>query len=104
MTGRTCHAVEIDPAYADVAASRWQAFTGNVARLDSLAACRGSPGRPGPATWQPVCGHRRNYRETGPNVAINASETAVSTGVVCSLSSRSSRLTLTIMVASQALT
>ena len=28
MTGRSCFAIEIDPAYVDVAVSRWQAFTG----------------------------------------------------------------------------
>ena len=33
-TGRTCHAIEIDPAYVDVAVLRWQAFTGKEALLD----------------------------------------------------------------------
>lgn len=33
MTGRTCHAIEIDPAYVDVAVLRWQAFTGLAATL-----------------------------------------------------------------------
>lgn len=33
-TGRSCHAIEIDPAYVDVAVKRWQAFTGNKATLD----------------------------------------------------------------------
>jgi DNA modification methylase len=33
-TGRACHAIEIDPAYVDVAVKRWQAFTGNAATLD----------------------------------------------------------------------
>ncbi len=33
-TGRVCHAVELDPAYVDVAVARWQAFTGDTARLD----------------------------------------------------------------------
>jgi DNA modification methylase len=33
MTGRSCLAVEIDPAYVDVALLRWQAFTGEMARL-----------------------------------------------------------------------
>jgi DNA modification methylase len=31
MTGRICHAIEIDPAYVDVAIRRWQAFTGKEA-------------------------------------------------------------------------
>ena len=33
-TGRACHAMEIDPAYVDVAVQRWQAFTGEVATLE----------------------------------------------------------------------
>src|SRR6056297_1195248 len=33
-TGRACHAVELDPAYVDVAVARWQAFTGESATLD----------------------------------------------------------------------
>ena len=31
MTGRACHAIEISPAYVDVAVLRWQAFTGQRA-------------------------------------------------------------------------
>jgi DNA modification methylase len=37
MTGRSCFAIEIDPAYVDVAILRWQAFTGetvNLLRID----------------------------------------------------------------------
>jgi len=34
MTGRACHAVELSPAYVDVAVLRWQAFTGHQARLE----------------------------------------------------------------------
>jgi DNA modification methylase len=33
MTGRSCFAIEIDPAYVDVAVLRWQAFTGSHATL-----------------------------------------------------------------------
>ncbi len=33
-TGRICHAVELDPAYVDVAVQRWQAFTGKDAVLE----------------------------------------------------------------------
>ncbi|PWR02383.1 DNA methylase [Meridianimarinicoccus roseus] len=33
-TGRACHAVELDPAYVDVAVQRWQAFSGEEAVLD----------------------------------------------------------------------
>jgi DNA modification methylase len=32
-TGRACFAMELDPAYVDVAVERWQAFTGEVAIL-----------------------------------------------------------------------
>lgn len=35
MTGRSCHAIEIDPAYIDVCLKRWQDFTGEQARLDN---------------------------------------------------------------------
>jgi DNA modification methylase len=31
MAGRACHAIELDPAYVDVAVQRWQAFTGEAA-------------------------------------------------------------------------
>lgn len=34
MTGRSCHAVELNPAYVDVAIKRWQDFTGQKAVLD----------------------------------------------------------------------
>jgi len=34
MTGRSCHAVELSPAYVDVAVLRWQAFTGAEATLE----------------------------------------------------------------------
>jgi DNA modification methylase len=34
MTGRGCHAIEITPAYVDVAVKRWQEFTGRRAVLD----------------------------------------------------------------------
>ena len=34
MTGRAAHAIELDPAYVDVAVQRWQAFTGQAATLD----------------------------------------------------------------------
>jgi DNA modification methylase len=38
MSGRACHAVELSPAYADVAVLRWQAFTGQEARLEGSGA------------------------------------------------------------------
>lgn len=31
MTGRACHAIELNPAYVDVAVERWQTFSGKVA-------------------------------------------------------------------------
>ncbi|MGE4048656.1 MAG: site-specific DNA-methyltransferase [Acetobacteraceae bacterium] len=34
MTGRACHAIELSPAYVDVAVQRWQAFTGREAVLE----------------------------------------------------------------------
>jgi DNA modification methylase len=34
MTGRACHAIELSPAYVDVAVLRWQAFTGQEAVLE----------------------------------------------------------------------
>jgi DNA modification methylase len=34
-TGRCCHALELDPAYVDVAVERWQAFTGEEAVLEA---------------------------------------------------------------------
>ncbi len=35
MTGRACHAVELSPAYVDVAVTRWQNFTGQTATLEA---------------------------------------------------------------------
>jgi DNA modification methylase len=34
MTSRACHAIEISPAYIDVAVKRWQDFTGQPATLE----------------------------------------------------------------------
>lgn len=34
MTGRCCHAIELNPAYVDVAVKRWQEFTGQAATLE----------------------------------------------------------------------
>jgi DNA modification methylase len=34
ITGRCCHAIELNPAYVDVAIKRWQDFTGESAMLD----------------------------------------------------------------------
>jgi DNA modification methylase len=35
ISGRSCHAIELAPQYVDVAVERWQAFTGDTARLES---------------------------------------------------------------------
>lgn len=35
MTGRCCHAIELNPAYVDIAVERWQNFTGQKALLES---------------------------------------------------------------------
>ena len=35
MTGRVCYAIELSPAYVDVAVLRWQAFTGLEATLEA---------------------------------------------------------------------
>jgi DNA modification methylase len=48
MTGRACHAIELSPAYADVAMMRWQNFTGQTATLERrarLSNLRASPHR-----------------------------------------------------------
>lgn len=37
MTGRACCAIELDPAYVDVAVKRWQDFTGGEALLEATA-------------------------------------------------------------------
>ncbi len=34
MTGRRCQALELSPAFCDVAVRRWEAFTGKEARRD----------------------------------------------------------------------
>ncbi len=34
MTGRSVHAIELDPGYCDVCVARWQAFTGEQAHID----------------------------------------------------------------------
>jgi len=35
MTGRVCYAIELNPAYVDVAVKRWQDFTGQQATLEA---------------------------------------------------------------------
>jgi len=38
ITGRVCHAIELHPLYVDVAVKRWEAFTGEKARLEETGA------------------------------------------------------------------
>jgi DNA modification methylase len=38
MTGRSCHAIELSPAYVDVGVRRWEAFTGQAAVLEGQGA------------------------------------------------------------------
>jgi DNA modification methylase len=45
MSGRACHAVELNPAYVDVAVQRWQAFTGQAAVLESTGETFDAPSR-----------------------------------------------------------
>jgi DNA modification methylase len=35
ITGRSCHAIELMPQYVDVSVERWQAFTGETAKLEA---------------------------------------------------------------------
>ena len=42
--GRICHAVELSPAYVDVAVLRWQAFTGQQAVLEANSASYAATG------------------------------------------------------------
>ena len=62
MTGRVCHAIEIAPAYVDVAVKRWQEFTGQQAVLDGDVVEA--------STTSPRSGHAR------PSVACDAACTA----------------------------
>lgn len=39
MEGRACHAIELSPAYVDVAIRRWQEFSGNDAILEGDGRC-----------------------------------------------------------------
>jgi DNA modification methylase len=42
MTGRVCLGLELNPAYVDVAVTRWQDFTGEVAVLESTGQAFGT--------------------------------------------------------------
>jgi DNA modification methylase len=54
MTGRACHAIEISPAYVDVAVLRWQDFTGNAATLDGQTFDQVRAERLGNSEHQPI--------------------------------------------------
>lgn len=45
MTGRICYALELNPAYVDMAVARWEKFTGRKAILEG-----DSDGKSGKAT------------------------------------------------------
>jgi DNA modification methylase len=53
MTGRACHAIELSPAYVDVAIARWEAFTGQDAVREGDGASF-SGLAPGPAGGAPA--------------------------------------------------
>jgi hypothetical protein len=54
ITGRSCHAMELLPQYVDVAVERWQAFTGETARLEA-----------GGRTFAAVAAKRRPAKKMG---------------------------------------
>ncbi|CAH0242851.1 site-specific DNA-methyltransferase [Roseomonas sp. CECT 9278] len=63
MTGRACHAIELSPAYVDVAIARWEAFTGQDAVREGDGASfsglspgpgSGAPSSPTEASHAPV--------------------------------------------------
>lgn len=66
MTGRSCHAIELNPAYVDVAVQRWQTFTGQQATLEG-------DGR----TFEDVANDRKKTEEKG---AASASVSATPQG------------------------
>jgi hypothetical protein len=53
MAGRCCQAIELSPAYVDVAVARWEAFTGQSAVREADGALF-SGLTPGPAGGAPV--------------------------------------------------
>lgn len=54
MTGRCCYAMELKPAYVDVAVKRWEDFTGKKAVLESASGLFPSTTRPENAISQAV--------------------------------------------------
>jgi DNA modification methylase len=39
MTGRRCYAIELSPAFVDVAVERWQRYTGKTAVRQAATQC-----------------------------------------------------------------
>jgi len=66
MTGRSIHAIELNPAYVDVAIKRWQDFTGLEARLegDGRTFAQISAGQ-----TQDISDETRNETQTDPSEA-----------------------------------
>jgi hypothetical protein len=68
MTGRACHAIELNPAYVDVAIRRWQDFTGEAAVFEGSGAAFADVaterGVPCPAD-------RTSTASTGPDLALS---------------------------------
>ena len=60
MAGRACHAVELSPAYVDVAVLRWQAFTGQA----------GGAGRRAGAAFAAVAAERAARRPADAGRAV----------------------------------
>ncbi len=57
LTGRRCHAIELAPAFVDVAIRRWQAFTGESATLAGDGrTLRDRRRRAGELGWPPLSG------------------------------------------------
>jgi DNA modification methylase len=60
VTERVCYGMELDPKYVDVVVSRWQALSGEQARLDG-------DGR----TFEEIAAERRQEAEGSPNLDVD---------------------------------
>ena len=58
MTGRSCHAIELNPSYVDMAVLRWQEFTGEQAVLEG----DGAKLRPSPDALSWTCRRHLAYQ------------------------------------------
>jgi DNA modification methylase len=73
MTGRSCHAIELNPAYVDVAIRRWQDFTGEAATLATSGQTFGEAAaerRPAPGLGS----GKQPCRDVGPPALAHAFE------------------------------